>query len=57
MALPVVDLPQPDSPTIPRVSPFLTSKDTPSTAFTLPIVLEKNPPFIGKYFFRFSPFR
>ena len=32
----VVDLPQPLSPTMPNVSPRLTSKDTPSTARTSP---------------------
>ncbi len=32
--LPTVVLPQPDSPTSPRVSPFPTEKLTPSTAFT-----------------------
>ena len=31
---PSVDLPQPDSPTIPSVSPRRTSSDTPSTAWT-----------------------
>src|ERR1019366_5553514 len=30
----MVDLPQPDSPTRPKVSPAATSKDTPSTART-----------------------
>ena len=30
----VTDLPEPDSPTMPSVSPRLTSNDTPSTAFT-----------------------
>ena len=34
IARPVVDLPQPDSPTRPRVSPFITSKLMPETAFT-----------------------
>jgi len=34
MALPVVDFPQPDSPTIPKVSPSYTEKEIPSTAFT-----------------------
>ena len=34
IVLPVVDLPQPDSPTIARVSPLTTSNDTLSTAFT-----------------------
>src|SRR3954452_10647939 len=33
---PVVDLPQPDSPTRPSVSPRLMSNDTPSTARTAP---------------------
>ena len=33
---PVVDLPQPDSPTSPSVSPRAISKSTPSTARTLP---------------------
>ena len=33
---PVVDLPQPDSPTSPSVSPALTEKETPSTARTAP---------------------
>src|SRR5262245_32335662 len=32
----VTDLPQPDSPTTPRVRPRSTSKDTPSTARTGP---------------------
>ena len=32
MQRPVVDLPQPDSPTRPRVSPLPMSKLTPSTA-------------------------
>ena len=31
---PVVDFPQPDSPTRPTHSPSATLKDTPSTAFT-----------------------
>jgi hypothetical protein len=34
MQRPVVDLPQPDSPTRPRVSPGAMSKLTPSTACT-----------------------
>ena len=33
---PVVDLPQPDSPTRPSVSPGMTSNETPSTARTAP---------------------
>ena len=32
MALPIVDLPEPDSPTSPSVSPGATAKLTPSTA-------------------------
>ena len=32
----VTDLPQPDSPTIPSVSPRLSEKLTPSTAFVVP---------------------
>jgi hypothetical protein len=32
----VTVLPDPDSPTIPRDSPFLTSNETSSTAFTIP---------------------
>src|SRR5690606_30373012 len=39
MARPVVDLPQPDSPTSPRVSPSSTSRLTPDTAWTLSPVL------------------
>ena len=31
----MVDLPQPDSPTMPRVSPLRTEKDTSSTACTV----------------------
>ena len=34
-ASPVVDLPQPLSPTSPSVSPRRSVKDTPSTAFTV----------------------
>ena len=39
-----VDLPQPDSPTIPRISPRCTSKDTPSTAFTWAWTVCRRPP-------------
>ena len=46
-----VDLPQPDSPTIPSVSPDLTEKLTPSTAFTAPICFWKMIPRVtGKCF-------
>ena len=37
------DLPQPDSPTSPRVSPCRISNDTPSTAFTSPLWRRKMP--------------
>src|SRR6185503_10122243 len=36
IARPSVDLPQPDSPTSPNVSPLRISRLTPSTAFTRP---------------------
>ena len=50
-----VDLPQPDSPTMPRVSPDLIVKETPSTAFTEAISFWKMiPRVIGKYFLTFS---
>src|SRR2546422_259022 len=53
MARPVVLLPQPDSPTRPRVSPRRTSNDTPSTAFTLPTWRRTTAPAItGKWTFR-----
>ena len=44
---PVVDLPQPDSPTRPSVSPRLTSNDTPSTACTAPTCLRKISPEVS----------
>src|SRR5262245_23101186 len=49
---PTVDLPQPDSPTRPRVSPRLIVKLTPSTAKTVPTRRCKSPFRIGKYFLR-----
>jgi hypothetical protein len=50
-----VDLPQPDSPTIPSVSPDLTEKLTPSTALTAPTCFWKMIPRVtGKCFFRSS---
>ena len=53
MARPVVLLPQPDSPTRPKVSPRRTSNDTPSTAFTLPTWRRMTAPAItGKWTFR-----
>ena len=45
---PVVDLPQPDSPTRPSVSPGITSNETPSTARTTPAGLPNTPFLIGK---------
>ncbi len=42
-----VDLPQPDSPTMPRVSPLARVKSTPSTAFTAPICFLKRIPRIS----------
>src|SRR5579883_1274077 len=43
----VVDLPQPDSPTMPTVSPFITAKETSSTARTV-LRAEKKSPRTGK---------
>src|ERR1700738_4040822 len=43
----IVDLPHPDSPTIPSTSRFLTLKLTPSTARTTP-ARARNPPRTGK---------
>ncbi len=51
-ARPVVDLPQPLSPTRPRVSPFSTEKLTPSTAYTVPVWRLRTPDLIGKCFLR-----
>src|SRR5438045_5152052 len=39
----VVDLPQPDSPTIPTVSPLAIEKDTSSTARTVLRALKRSP--------------
>src|ERR1700722_17356935 len=47
----VVDLPQPDSPTIPRVSPLAMANDTSSTARTVLRALN-NSPRTGKCFVR-----
>src|SRR6476469_6636641 len=48
----IVDLPQPDSPTTPRVSPSRTANETPSTAFTEATSFWKMIPRVtGKYFF------
>src|SRR5215468_1783996 len=48
----VVVLPQPDSPTRPRVSPWLMVKLTPSTALTQPRPLPSREPPTAKYFLR-----
>src|SRR5215204_4411931 len=48
-----VDLPQPDSPTRPSVSPRASRRFTPSTARTWPTVFLKTMPWVsGKCFFR-----
>ena len=47
---PSVVLPQPDSPTMPSVSPFRTERSTPETASTCPTVCLKIPALIGKCF-------
>src|SRR5712691_2610692 len=51
MSFEVVVLPQPDSPTRPRVSPWLMVKLTPSTALTQPRLLPRREPPTAKYFF------
>ena len=48
----VVDLPQPDSPTRPRVRPAPISKETPATADTSPFSPPKTPPPTRKVFTR-----
>ena len=54
----IVDFPQPDSPTTPSVSPRLTVKVTPSTAFTDATSFWKMIPRVtGKYFSRSSTTR
>ena len=52
MVRPRVDLPQPDSPTRPTVSPRRTSRSTPSTAWSWPVVRLRKPCLTGKYFLR-----
>src|ERR687897_855473 len=53
MARPKVDLPQPDSPTRPNVSPCSTVRLTPSTALTAPLLRENSACPTGKCFLRF----
>ena len=58
MVRPRVDLPQPDSPTSPRISPWRNENDTPSTALTAPSLrLNTNPFSTGKYVLRFRTSR
>src|SRR5262249_61529493 len=52
MSFEVVVLPQPDSPTSPRLSPWLMVKLTPSTALTQPRFLPSREPPTAKYFLR-----
>src|ERR1700712_5003492 len=47
---PAVDLPQPDSPTRPSVSPWRTCRSMPSTARTAPTCRLNRPLVIGKCF-------
>ena len=54
MSLAVVDFPQPDSPTIPSVSPRFTVRLTFSTAWTRPCERENTPCFTGKCFVTWS---
>src|SRR5438270_5183379 len=51
---PVVDLPQPDSPTSASVSPSPTSKSMPSTARTAPLRRPRIPLLTGKYLTSFA---
>src|SRR5581483_2260767 len=53
MVRPTVVLPQPDSPTMPSVSPFLMEKLTSSTACTCATTRCITPARTGKYFFKF----
>ena len=47
IASPSVVLPEPDSPTMPSVSPLRTAMLTPSTALMWPTVLRSTPRLIG----------
>ena len=49
----VVDLPQPDSPTMPSVSPRFTVSDTSSTAWTTPLTLAKTLCLTANHLVRF----
>src|SRR6266545_4326539 len=50
MVFPKVDLPQPLSPTRPKISPDGTAKLTPSTALIQPTTRLNTPRVMGKYF-------
>ena len=52
MSLPSVVLPQPLSPTTPKVSPRPIVRSTPSTALTWACTRPQNPSRTGKYFLR-----
>ena len=54
IARPSVVLPEPDSPTMPSVSPLRTAMLTPSTALMCPTVLRSTPRLIGNQTFRSS---
>ena len=54
MASPSVVLPEPDSPTMPSVSPLRTSTLTPSTALMWPTTLRITPRLIGNQTLRSS---
>ncbi|MNC42749.1 hypothetical protein D3C75_915750 [compost metagenome] len=45
--LPSVVFPEPDSPTIAKVSPFSIAKDTPSSDFAAPVTRPNRPVFTG----------
>lgn len=55
--LPMVDLPEPDSPTNARFRPGTMPKDTSSTALTSATLRLSRPRVTGKYIFRLSTFR
>jgi len=51
-AMPSVDLPEPDSPTTPSVSPSRIDRVTPSTALTAPTCRLSTPARMGKWTLR-----
>ena len=54
IVLPIVDFPQPLSPTRPNTWDFEMDNDTSSTALMAPTVLLRIPLLMGKYFFKCS---